>query len=152
MGDLNPRTQGIDRDLLPVAFQDTAKIAHRLNVKYLWIDILCIIQDDISDWQEETAKMGEIFENAALTIAASLSPNLETSMFAERRSAPSKVELDKGTERCSGNVFKARRRIFPGIHGMTSRATDNDPLDLRAWALQERELATRLVSFTGAEI
>lgn len=35
---------------------------------------------------------------------------------------------------------------------MTSRATENDPLDLRAWALQERELATRFISFTGAEL
>ena len=82
-------TRGFDRDSLPVAFQDAAKIAHGLNIKYLWIDILCIIQDAISDWQEDTANMGEIFENAALTIAASLSPNPETSMFAERRSAPS---------------------------------------------------------------
>ena len=73
-------------------------------------------------------------------------------MFTERRLAPSEVELDEDTERCSGNVFKSRRRISLGIHGMTSRATDDNPLDLRAWALQERELATRLVSFTGAEL
>ena len=42
--------RGYNRDPVPVAFQDMAKIAYRLNVKYLWIDILYIIQDDIGDW------------------------------------------------------------------------------------------------------
>ena len=70
---LSRRRQGIDTSLLPPAFQDAILIARRLEVRYLWIDSLCIIQDDELDWQTESAKMSTIYQNALLTISAGLS-------------------------------------------------------------------------------
>jgi hypothetical protein len=49
---------------MPKAYQDTVRVARALGVKYIWIDALCIIQDDISDWETESKMMAEIFENA----------------------------------------------------------------------------------------
>jgi hypothetical protein len=41
-----------------------------LGVQYLWIESLCIIQDDENDWEEEASRMDAIYENAFFTIAA----------------------------------------------------------------------------------
>lgn len=41
-----------------------------LGYCYIWVDSLCIIQDDRVDWEREAAKMGSVYENALLTIAA----------------------------------------------------------------------------------
>jgi hypothetical protein len=72
-GTLAQRKQGIDMSLLPPAFRDAIVIARRLDVRYLWIDSLCIIQDDQLDWQTESAKMSTIYQHALLTISAALS-------------------------------------------------------------------------------
>ncbi|RSM00053.1 hypothetical protein CEP52_009355 [Fusarium oligoseptatum] len=48
------------------------KIARELKVRYLWIDALCIIQneDDHEDWKRECGKMARIYRNSYLTVAA----------------------------------------------------------------------------------
>ena len=51
-------------------YQDTVLISHELGVEYLWIDSLCIIQDDRNDWEIESAKMADVYSHAYLTIAA----------------------------------------------------------------------------------
>jgi hypothetical protein len=55
---------------LPKTFQDAIIVCRKLNVRYLWIDSLCIIQDDLKDWEREAKQMGSIFEKAICTIAA----------------------------------------------------------------------------------
>jgi hypothetical protein len=62
--------QGIEIDTMPQVFKDAITIAHKLDIQYLWMDSLCIIQDDPPDWQKESSKMAEIFSNAYLTVAA----------------------------------------------------------------------------------
>ena len=53
-------------------FQDAIEIARRLGQRYLWIDALCIIQDSGIDKATEITEMGDIYQNAFLTISAGL--------------------------------------------------------------------------------
>ncbi|PKK53545.1 hypothetical protein CI102_1557, partial [Trichoderma harzianum] len=53
---------------LPKTYQDTIRIARALGVKYVWIDALCIIQDDVEDWEKESQVMAEIFRNSLVTL------------------------------------------------------------------------------------
>ena len=46
---------------LPKTFRDAIETCRQLNIRYLWIDSLCIIQDDLGDWIEEASKMDGIF-------------------------------------------------------------------------------------------
>jgi hypothetical protein len=46
-------------------------VALQLDVKYLWMDSLCITQDDIEDWLKESSVMGDVFINGVCNIAAS---------------------------------------------------------------------------------
>jgi hypothetical protein len=42
-------------------FRDAVDITWSLGRKYLWIDNICIIQDDQEDWRREAAAMSQIY-------------------------------------------------------------------------------------------
>jgi hypothetical protein len=44
-------------------------------MRYLWIDSLCICQDDSEDWERESANMAAVYSNSYLTIAATNAKN-----------------------------------------------------------------------------
>ena len=60
---------------LPILFQEAISLCHRFHIPFIWIDCLCIIQDDEGDWQTESVKMAAYYSNAYLIISATLSPN-----------------------------------------------------------------------------
>ena len=78
---LQERKERILTERLPKTFQDVVSIARFLEVKYVWIDSLCIIQDDESDWQREASKMAEVYANSYLIVAASSSPDSSGGCF-----------------------------------------------------------------------
>lgn len=55
---------------LPATFRDAIAVTRSLGYQYLWIDSLCIIQDDRHDWGVEAEQMASIYKNGALTLAA----------------------------------------------------------------------------------
>jgi hypothetical protein len=67
--------EGIDIDEIPKTFRDAIIVGRQLNVRYLWIDSICIIQDSKHDWFVEASRMDDIYSNASLTISASCSKN-----------------------------------------------------------------------------
>jgi len=78
---LQSRKAGIDLSMLSQVFRDAILVARRLHIRYLWIDSLCIIQDDEKDWQTESAKMASIYKDALLTIAAHAAIGGQGSLF-----------------------------------------------------------------------
>lgn len=56
-----------------------------LNIPYLWVDALCIIQDSLEDREREAAKMQLVYQGAALTISALGAPDSKTGFIASRR-------------------------------------------------------------------
>lgn len=56
---------------LPATIQDAAKVAYDLGITHLWVDAICIVQDNRSDVSEQLAEMNKIFHGAAVTIVAS---------------------------------------------------------------------------------
>lgn len=78
---LGSHKEEISWSLLPPVFQDSIAYVRKLGISLLWIDSLCIVQDDKEDWRIEAAKMASIYQNAYLVISASKSPNLEDGLF-----------------------------------------------------------------------
>jgi hypothetical protein len=66
---------------LPLTFQDAVNITRALSQHLLWIDSLCIIQDDQADWERESARMASVYQNAFLTIAATSSHDSKGGCF-----------------------------------------------------------------------
>lgn len=78
---------------LPQCLQDAVTVTRSLNIRYLWIDVLCIIQDDADDWRQESVKMYELFLNAFVTIGAAVSESFDQGFL--HRGLPNKtIALD----------------------------------------------------------
>lgn len=147
---LEDRMKGIEIDDLPELFQDAVKIARNLSIQHLWIDALCIVQDDRADWDVEAALMGNIYENAFITIAAVGADNSGQSCL-RRRPKPTRVMYTD----TKGKATPIKVRKVVDHHSSldeTKPMTLLGPLTKRAWALQEHVLCTRVAHFTPSEI
>ncbi|KAH7350618.1 hypothetical protein BKA65DRAFT_582569 [Rhexocercosporidium sp. MPI-PUGE-AT-0058] len=68
---ITERLDGIPMSSMPKSFVDAIAVTKALALRYIWIDSLCIIQEDEEDWVAESKHMGSIYEKAVLTVAAS---------------------------------------------------------------------------------
>jgi hypothetical protein len=68
--------------MMPLTFQQAVAFTRKLNVDYLWIDSLCIIQDDAAEWETESLKMASIYESSLLTLVATESSDSRGGLFA----------------------------------------------------------------------
>ncbi|KAK0750879.1 heterokaryon incompatibility protein-domain-containing protein [Schizothecium vesticola] len=55
---------------LPATIRDAVTLCARLGVRYLWVDSLCIVQDDPASQGEQLRAMGSVYGRAEFTIAA----------------------------------------------------------------------------------
>ena len=74
-------TERVSWQALPPTFRDAITVTRELGVRYIWIDSLCIRQDDRSDWHSESKKMRAVYQNAVLTIAATASNDSYSGLF-----------------------------------------------------------------------
>jgi hypothetical protein len=51
-------------------FNDVILVARHLGLRSLWIDSLCIIQDNQDDWAAQSALMCDVYKYAAVTLVA----------------------------------------------------------------------------------
>ncbi|KAM5353558.1 hypothetical protein ACJ41O_000208 [Fusarium nematophilum] len=56
------------KDQIPATIQDSIKLVPLLGERYLWVDSLCIVQDDETSAHRQIDQMAAIFEKATLTI------------------------------------------------------------------------------------
>ncbi|KAI0888978.1 heterokaryon incompatibility protein-domain-containing protein [Annulohypoxylon maeteangense] len=78
------RLSGFEAHKMSEVLCDAIQTARALSLPYIWVDALCIIQDDIEDWERESIQMGRIYENAHVTFFT-LSSNSCTQGFLERQ-------------------------------------------------------------------
>lgn len=153
--------RAVDEEELPATIRDAIELARHLGVQYLWVDSLCIIQDDTQDWVHESAQMSTVYAQAFLTISASSVGSSRFSFLHQsRRTMEALFRLqdnatsgqDQETAPVdSAAMLAARRAPFSGFHQHPARGIV-DPSMCRAWTLQEYMLATRVVSFSTDEV
>lgn len=151
---------------LPRSFRDACMVARRLLIGYLWIDSLCIVQDDEDDWQREAAKMGAIYEGAYVTISATGAAASVDGFLAPRYTAEQFSAVDNHDRLVRFTVRKYNTAEpfggrFPHYgdthnHPWLMRANDMDekylnPIQLRGWCFQERLLSKRVLHFKRYE-
>ncbi|KAF9893544.1 hypothetical protein FE257_010856 [Aspergillus nanangensis] len=144
-GIIQVRKEGIHLDSLGKTFQDAVEIARQLMIQYIWIDCLCIIQDDKSDWARESVVMQLVYGNSFCNIAATSSSDSRGGCFRTREPAvirPISVALNNYTE---GRV-EQRHVYLTDINVWWSRFKQM-PLNQRAWVVQERFLSPRVLHF-----
>lgn len=134
---------GFPDALLPRTFFDAVFITRQLGLRYLWIDSLCIVQDDKAEVEQECARMNLVYANAWITFSASDARDCTDGLFASRTMQPVPLvwTMDDDTER-SLVVF-----VYPSTSIRWAEEIDG-PLQKRAWVLQERELSPRIIHYT----
>ena len=81
---LEQKKQQINWHDVPLTFQQSIETLRALGFRYLWIDSICIIQDDSSDWEREARSMCDVYTGASLTLAATNSPNSQNGLYSSR--------------------------------------------------------------------
>lgn len=141
------RRQGINIEELPKTFQDAVAIARRVGMRYLWIDSLCICQDDPGDWECESANMSAVYSNSYLTIAATGAQNNTVGCFIRRpgrRHIPIDFTTEDGT---SGQLLVFRLPLNKAALSRRYLEMRDQALTKRAWALQERKISQRILHY-----
>ena len=98
---------GIAFKMLPKTFQDAVTVTHAVGIRYLWVNSLCVLQDDKKDWLQESAQMGSIYERNHLTIAASDAIDSTEGCFISRRPGLPTVEIPyySNVEDTEGSIY-----------------------------------------------
>jgi hypothetical protein len=135
---------------LPQSFRDAIQVTRWLGARYIWIDSLCILQDDEQDWEEESAKMAGIFSGCDLAIAATRAGDCDEG-FLQRREEGRLVmsETHRGTPLV---VYARDRTDHVWFRGAVPSPFHDLPLFQRGWCFQERLMAPRTLHFAGDEL
>lgn len=116
----------------------------KVGLRFLWVDALCIIQDDESEKARLVHGMDRVYENAVLTIIATTGEDADAGLpgiWPRRREiAPSVIStsglrLQVAAARCS-LVERVRHSYW----------------NTRGWTFQEQSLSRRCVYFTPHEV
>ncbi|KAF2668363.1 HET-domain-containing protein [Microthyrium microscopicum] len=147
LDNLQDHTEGISVWTLPKAIQDAILVSRKLEIPYLWIDALCIVQDDTLSKKEEIKKMGYIYSNAQLTIAASNTSGCGQNFL---RPGDSSLYFDVLNSHDGKSPSSMKMSRLGGSY--PNRWTlDYEPLHKRGWTFQEMMLSKRIIFFSNVQ-
>jgi hypothetical protein len=153
---------------LPTTLQDAVIATRNLNVRYLWIDSVSIIQDCNDDWAQQSSEMAEIYSHSLVTIAASEAESCQSGFLGPRKLFPEFLVANPGVP---ANAIKTRY-IIPSqktagdlwiepplqpykLAMQRYRRTlyqRRNPLQRRGWVLQETLLSPRTLHYSTEQI
>lgn len=138
---------GLPENKIPQLFRDAMFMTQSLGLHYLWIDALCILQDDKQDWERESALMSDIFRFAHITIGAAIASSCHDTLF-QPRDDPY-IDVDFQSSLCpdiSGQVSIDLRGIQYSRSRFPWQADLHDSVwNTRGWVWQEQHIAQRLL-------
>ncbi|PVI03830.1 HET-domain-containing protein [Periconia macrospinosa] len=147
---LERHRRGIEWGQLPAVFRDALTITKAVGCQWIWIDSLCIVQDDEDDWGKESLEMANVYSNSVLNIAATFSSNSSNTFFRNR------CPFDgDGPQLFARLAHWPTHAMITGQFGFLPGRTEPDriaPLLQRAWVFQERLLAPRTVHIGSSEL
>ncbi|ERF74253.1 hypothetical protein EPUS_08474 [Endocarpon pusillum Z07020] len=150
---------GIKLDTLPQTLKDAVEVTKGFNVRYLWVDALCIKQDSAEDKAMEISKMHQYYRNASVVIQPTGLKSVQDGFLGKNINAPHKPDIAPTTNPKILEEYFIRVPFFTlnGIEDSILLQSDptmyeprNEPLNHRAWVLQERLLGRRLLIFPSS--
>ncbi|KAF1812032.1 HET-domain-containing protein [Eremomyces bilateralis CBS 781.70] len=144
---------GVEETGLPQTFRDAVAVARKFSVDYIWIDSLCILQDDPADWRIESQKMGHVYGGSYFNIAAMGAANSSHGLFFRRSTSvlqPCHVSVPR-THSWFGESSGPRTCLVyaDSYYNMVKGFA---PLLKRGWVVQERFLSRRSIHFARQQV
>lgn len=159
--DIDRLKRGFQLSELPKTLQDAVAVTRQLGIPYIWIDAVCIVQDDAADKERELGVMAEVYSNATITLAA-LSAASVTEGFLHLRRRPVRFARTWAEGNGFTTVLVAQEKIRTGLHAsslrndwhplMGTQNGDFDPVQTRGWCFQEQILSRRFVAYSRHEV
>lgn len=129
------------RNELPRSINDAIELVYSIGERYLWVDALCIIQDDANSKGFYISRMDRIYSNARVTLVTLTSDSVECALpgvSSPRNLIQTPVEIN-------------------GLHLVQellklSAVERHSAWSGRAWTFQERVLSRRLLYFAEHQV
>lgn len=150
---ISERIKGIPLTSLPTMLRQAVLTARALGFVYIWIDALCIIQDDEEDWAREASMMHALYSRAELTITSLVAGDARDNLFQPRpRRVCRPIPLNFGhlVPKRGRPPFKEGSVVELAVHpklGIAKESPVSGPVHQRAWTLQEQAMSIRLLYF-----
>ncbi|KAF4969172.1 hypothetical protein FSARC_3548 [Fusarium sarcochroum] len=127
-------------DQIPATIRDAIKLVPLLDERYLWVDSLCIIQDDEVSAYRQINQMAAIYEKATLTIVAS-----------DGEDATAGLPGIRGVS--NPRQLSPRLRLTPGVCIAIRKETyQQGPWTRRGWTMQEDVFSRRKLILGGGTV
>ncbi|KAH6637575.1 heterokaryon incompatibility protein-domain-containing protein [Boeremia exigua] len=139
--------RGIQIDKLPRTFREAMTFSKGLQIRYLWIDSLCIMQDDVSDWAFEASQMHLVYSNSHCNLSASDAQDSLQGLFRDRDPralCSTEVDVCLIAEYTAENTPQKCLLTNEYLFYMSLVECS---LNKRGWVFQERFLAPRVLHF-----
>lgn len=133
--------RGVSLETMPKTIQDAVQVTQQLDIRYLWVDALCIIQDDAMDVATEINTMTAVFKNVVVVISAEVASSVQEG-FLKQELPVSAIKLPYNDPDLNSSV-----------RGQYVWLVDEDPrkvtdISTRGWVFQEFMLARWLLIYT----
>ena len=127
---------------LPATIEDAITVTKELGERYLWVDQLCILQDDPADKHNVIASMDRIYADSILTIVAAAGCDANAGLIGvggKSRSEPQACSIIDGFVVC---------QKLSGYSNIIKESVWQS----RAWTYQESMLSRRLLVFGHSQM
>ncbi|KAF5233899.1 hypothetical protein FANTH_12406 [Fusarium anthophilum] len=129
-------------EMLPNTIKDAITLTRRLGCRYLWVDALCLLQNDTKDLELGINVMDLVYERAWLTVLAACGHDANARL----------PGVQEGTRDGSCNTFKIAPGVEMGIVKGLDGLLKHSVYDSRAWTFQEHVLSRRVLYFIDNKV
>lgn len=138
----NPGSISADNEAIPRTIQDAILLTANLGETYLWVDSLCICQDETENKMKQIMNMGNIYSQALFTIVAAAGTNANAGLPGVRAFSRNSTQR---TEYVQGMILANE---LPQLEDVIEQSYWNT----RGWTFQEKQLCSKHLIFCSTHV